>query len=166
MKRRGFTIVEMLVASALILIAVTIAYNSYVFAKDAWLYLSVQGRMQSDGMLAMERMIHGIDANLKGIHEAQGIITPTPGNSGSSIEFVDGVDPTLSRLFYLSDDKVVYMDESNNTSDLIDQGVQSLTFTRPAGSDDLVVINLIQQRTAFNKTINVELNTSVRVRNM
>ena len=163
---KGFTVVEMIVAAALIMVVISVAYYGYVLAKDAWLFVSVQGEMQRNAMLGVERMVHGVDGSLKGLHEAQGIISPTPGNSDSSIEFTDGVNNTLSRAFGINTDKLEYVDEANNSSDLIDQDVQTVTFNRPSGRDDLIEIGLVLQRVVAQKTITVNLNTSVKLRNM
>lgn len=137
--------------------------NFYIFVNDVWRYAFIQLNMQQEATLALEKMIRGVDKNRKGLQESQDVITPALGNSDTQIRFVDSDNPTISRLFYLSGNKLVYEDENLNTTDLIHRNVQSLIFNRP--QDDLVKITLNLQRTVWGRDISVALSTSVKLRN-
>ncbi len=174
-KRRlfgAFTIVEMLISAALILILIGVVYNLYVLAKDTWLNVYEHGRMQSKALFIMEGMVSGVDAGRKGIYEAQDVIIPAAGNSDTQIEFVDQDDPSVTRSFYLSGDREVrYIDEAGTDSYLdidedVDNDVEALTFTRPSDNDDLIIIGLALKKTVMGKHVSVNLSTSVKLRNM
>ncbi len=162
--RRGMTIAEVIVASLIVVIIAAVAYNFYVLAKDTWLHAFVQGDMQTEAILGIEKMLYGVDATRKGIMEAQDIITPLVGAFSSQIEIVDQNDTTLSRLFFQLGDTLMYTDENNVSTVIINGDVQTLTFTRPTA--DVVVIDLILQRAIRGKVITVDLSTSARIRNI
>jgi len=164
--KRGLTIAEMIVASVLVVIIAAIAYNFYVLAKDAWVHTFVQGGMQTEAILGVEKMLYGVDATRKGIVEAQDILTPLADGSSSQIEFVDQNDDTTSRLFFQQGDTLVYTDENNVNTVIIDGDVQALTFTRPAGRPDVVEIKLILEDEVRGRVITVNLSTSARIRNI
>ena len=163
---KGLTIVEIIVACVLVVIITAVAYNFYVLAKDTWMHAFVQGSMQNDAILAIEQMVYGVGSTRKGIQEAQDIIVPIEGASTSQVEFVDQDDDALTRLFFQNGDRLVYTDENDINSDIIDGSVQTLTFTRPAGQADLIQINLVLQRTVRGRAITVNLATSTRLRNI
>ena len=162
--KKGLTIAEVIVASLLVAIIAAVAYNFYVLAKDTWLHSFVQGDMQTEAILGIEKMLYGVDATRKGIMEAQDIVTPLVGASSSQIELVDQDDDTLSRLFFQLGDTLVYTDEFNVNTVIIDGDVQTLTFTHPTA--DVIVINLVLQRAIRGKVITVNLSTSARIRNI
>ena len=163
---RGVSLVELLVASILLVVVASVAYNFYIFAKNVWAHTSAQGNLQRDAMLGLEKMIHGVDADHKGIHEAQAITTPGMGVSATQVEFTDGADAALSRRFYISGDALVYEDENNNNVNLIDENVKTLTFTRSPITESIITINIVLEKVALDKTISVDLETIVRARNM
>lgn len=163
---KGFTIAEMLVSAVLIVIVLTISYNIYLLAKEVWLYVYVEGNMLRTGTEAVEKMIHGVEVDKKGIQEAQDIITPASGTTNTRIEFVDQDNPALSRAFYKSGSTIRYEDEDNAVSDLVEEDVSQLSFTRPAARDNTIEITLVLQRTVLEKNVSVSFNTTVEVRNM
>jgi Tfp pilus assembly protein PilE len=163
---KGLTIAEVIVACALVAIITAVAYNFYVLAKDAWTHAFVQGSMQNDAILAIEQMVYGVGSTRKGIQEAQDIIAPIEGASTSQIEYVDQDDDALTRLFFQNGDRLVYTDENDINSDIINNSVQTLTFTRPAGQADLIQINLVLQRMVRGRAVTVILATSTRLRNI
>jgi Tfp pilus assembly protein PilE len=169
--KKGVTIAELIIGAVLVVILAGVVYNLYVYAKDAWLHVFVQGDMQAKAILAMERMVYGVDVDAtsgyrKGIQEAQDILVPAIETSGSQIEFVDAEDIAVSRLFFQNGDRLIYTDDVGVNTDILDSDVLTLTFDRPAGQNDLVNITLILQRVVRGKTITVDLLTSVRLRNI
>ena len=165
---KGFTLAELIMSLFLSVIVIAVSYNFYVASKLVWAYTYAQSNMQRDAMLSLEKMIHGIDVGRKGIAEAHDILTPVPGFSGnpssdSQIQFDDLAGD--SRWFYLQNVQLVYRDENNIDSNIIDSDVQSLTFTRLDGRDNLVKIDLTLQRPVLGKTITVDVSTSIELRN-
>lgn len=174
-KRSGFTVPELIISMALLLILVGVSYNFYILTKDTYRYVFEQGRMQAKGIFILERIARGMDANsvdgtLRGIHTAQDIAVPSHGNSSSQIQFSDQDNNTL--IFYVLNNEVRYADDVGNDirvdTDLTsDSDVQSLTFNRPADANsNLVEIGIVLQDTVAGKLINVVLSTTVRLRNM
>lgn len=161
----GTSIIDVLVGLLLSVISMGIVYNFYVVTKMTWLYSVSQSDMQRNAMLGMEKIIHGVDAAHKGVTEARDLFVPVQNSFGDVIQFEDSDAPGVVRSFYLQGDKIVYMDENNNISDIIGSDVQSLTFTRPNGRDNLVLIDFILQRTVLDKDITVEMSTAVELRN-
>jgi len=169
-KRTGVTIAEVIVATMITVLVIGAGYAFYVMAKDVWLHVFVQTEMQNDAMLATEKMIYGLEVDAlgsrKGIQESQDVLVPPSGGSGPQIEFVDPDDTSVTRLFFQSGDTIVYTDGNDVNTVILDQGVQSLLFTRPVDHDDLVLIGLVLERTVRGRAIRVELNTSTRLRNI
>lgn len=163
---KGFTIAELIVSAVITLLVIGAAVGFYVIARDAWQHVLIQGDMQNEAILAIEKMFYGVDVSRKGIQEAQDVVIPAAGASSNQIEFIDQDDALISRLFYQVGNKLVYNNENNIDSDLINSDVASVTFTRPSDNDDLIQINLVMQRIVRGKTISVNISTSVRLRNM
>lgn len=169
-ERRGFTLVEILIAATIMVLVVGGAISIYLMAITAWKEGSVQIALQRDASLAMEKMVRGIYGR-KGIREAQQISLPATGSSGTRIDFVDAEDSTLTRSFYFStgldgDASTVADNQlmsSETTDPIIKSNVRTLTFNHL--SDDVVTINLGVQDTVRNKEINVDLSTTVKKRN-
>lgn len=173
---RGMTFVEVLITVALIGIIVIAGFgfnffvDSYRLARDTFLYIYVYGDMQRKGMLGLEDMVRGREGH-KGIQEAQDITIPaTVGAFGETIEFVDGEEdptaegyPTTTRQFRKSSAKLQYVNASGGVTDIIDQDVNALKFTKV--QDDLVKIELELSKTALGKSITVDLKTYVKLRN-
>jgi hypothetical protein len=162
---KGFSIPDIIMGLFLSVIIVGVSYNFYTASKLVWAYTYAQSNMQRDAMISLEKIIHGTDTNRKGIAEAQDILTPSASSSDSQIQFEDSVGTGTSRWFYLQNNQLVYMDENNNVSNILDGDVQTLTFTRPNGRDNLVNIDLTLQRLVLDKTITVNVSTSVELRN-
>lgn len=163
---RGFTIAEFIVSAVITLLIIGVAVGFYVIARDAWQHVLIQGNMQNEAILAVEKMFYGVDVLRKGIQEAQDVVTPAAGASSNQIEFIDQDNTLISRIFYQVGDRLVYNNENDIDSDLIDGDVASVTFTRPIDNDDLIQINLIMQRIVRGKAISVNISTSVRLRNI
>jgi len=164
---RGFTVAELMAGAALLVITMTVAYNLYLFAKEAGMYVYTKSDLQQKAMLGLEEMIHGVDEAHKGIQEAQETTLPSAGAAATTtIVFTDGEDSSISRQFSFSGDDIVYTDENGATSLLIEGDVSALTFTRLAVPGNLIVINLTLQKSVSGKNILVALETEVELRNM
>ena len=66
---RAFTIVEVLVASAIIVVVIAGSLAFYLMARTAWIDCSKRIPLQRKASLAMEKMVRGIDGR-NGIREA------------------------------------------------------------------------------------------------
>lgn len=167
----GVSIIDVIVGLALSVIVAVVVYNFYELSTMTWSYSISQGSMQRTAMLGMEKMIHGVDAAHKGIAEASDMFLPVQDNSGDAIQFEDPAASGVSRSFYLAPsvvgarNRIVYMDENDNLSDVIESGVESLTFTRPNGRDNLVLIEFSLVGTVLEKDITVNMSTAVELRN-
>lgn len=164
--QKGFTLPEVMISSVLTIVVVGIIYALFIFSYDILGYALVQGELQEKATSAMEKMIRGVDANYKGIQEAQGITAPAANNSGSTIVFIDQDNSAITRSFALSGDDIIYVNAAGATSIFIEGDVNTLNFTRPLNNDDLVEIQLILQRTFLNKNFSVSISSSIKLRNM
>lgn len=164
-RESGFTLLDVMVSAVLTVIIIAAAYNFYTTAKLTWAYSFAQGNMHREAALAIEKMIHGIDASHKGVAAARDIWLPAPGGAGALIQFEDSGTGGMTRQFYLQGDRLVYLDENNNTQDIIDGDVTVLSFARPAGRDNLVNIVLTMQRNVLGKAVSARMATSIELRN-
>jgi len=159
---RALTIVEVLVASAIIIVVIAGSLAFYLIARSAWVDCSKRVPLQRKASLAMEKMVRGIGGR-NGIREADaGSVIVT--DSDTRIEYTSGID-AKERSFYLSDSKIIYDPDTTIAGDEIDMiagKVNSLTFTI---SGDIVTINLGMQDAVRDKSISVDLQTEVRCRN-
>ena len=159
---RALTIIEVLVASAIIIVVIAGSLAFYLVARTAWIDCSKRVPLQRKASLAMEKMVRGVDGS-NGIREADAgsvIIS----DSSTKIEYTSGID-AKERSFYLSDSKIIYDPDTVATGDEFDMitgKVSSLTF---AVSGDIVTINLGMQDAVKDKSINVDLQTEVKCRN-
>ncbi len=160
---RAFTIVEVLIASAIIIIVIAGSLAFYLMARTAWIDCSKRIPLQRKASLAMEKMVRGVDGR-NGIREADAgsvIIS----NSDTKIEYTSGID-AKERSFYLSDSKIMHDPntdplDSSPTVDIAEK-VSGLTFAVTGG---IVTINLGMQDMVRDRSIKVDLQTEVRCRN-
>lgn len=166
---RGFTIVELLITVAIIgVIAVTgFGYNffvdSYDLGRETFLSIYIHNNLYDKAMIGIDKMVRGAEDH-KGLQESQHVDTPVSGASGDTIVFADGEDVSVTRTIYLSGDDVIYAGGSTET--IVDGDVNTLTFSRPSGTNDLININIIMQKVSLGDTITVNLTTSVKLRNV
>ncbi len=160
---RALTIIEVLIASAIIVVVIAGSLAFYLMARSTWIDCSKRVPLQRKAGLAMEKMVRGIDGK-NGIREADAssaIIT----NSDTKIEYTSGID-AKERSFYLENNEIIYDPDTStagNEFPVTKTGkVNSLTF---AVTDTEVTINLGMQDTARDKVINVNLSTAVKMRN-
>lgn len=181
-ERRGFTLIEILIAITIMGLVVGGAISIYLMSITAWREGSVQIALQREGSLAMEKMVRGIDPyGRKGIREAQQISLPATGSSGTRIDFVDADNPNPTRSFYFSpgsdgdpstvaDNQLRYIDENGNDTPIIENNVLMIKNGVPISTFDhlsaeIVTINLGMQDRVRDKDINVDLSTTVKIRN-
>jgi prepilin-type N-terminal cleavage/methylation domain-containing protein len=183
-KRDGFSIAELLVAAAIMVIVMAVTYNFYLVAAQAWRYVMTEGRMQRDALMALEMMAHGAEADHKGIHEAQGLVDITLGADeyGNMLEFIDQDNDAVSRVFYLdpSNNQLTYVDDAGGATILIESGVvanpvptgadNESWFYRDKTHDNLVKINLVLEEPVAgpgaDRTARVRVRTQIELRNM
>jgi len=174
-RKRGFSIPEVIIGTLLLMVIMAVTYQFYSMAKVVWVYIYVQGDLERTAMISMERMIHGVDVDNvavgamayntpKGLQEARSIIQPAVGATASQLEFEDQDNPGVSRLFFQTADRLVYTDSLNNSRDLIEEGVQALSFTMLAA--DVVQIDLTLQRNVLGRVMSSNSTTTVQLRNL
>ena len=168
MKKKGFTLVEALVASAIIVIVIAGSVAFYLMAYSAWIDCSKRMPLQRKASLAMKKMVRGVDGR-NGIREAESVNSP----NSSTVCFRSGIDSQV-RSFYLDSDEIFYDPTppvticSGSTSSIandefvIAENVSGLIFTV---TGDIVTINLGMQNRVKDKSINVNLRTEVKCRN-
>lgn len=165
MDKKGLTIIEVLVASAIMMIVIAGCSTFYLMARDTWAKCSLQMPLQRKARLAMEKLVRGErafgDNRHNGLREAQDVEK----KSAAEIWFKSGVDE-VERSFYLSGNILWYDPDTDHTNrnevEIIDK-VSSLNFSFPSAVTDpeLVRIDLSLQ----DNTVSVALQTEVRCRN-
>ena len=161
---RAFTIVETLIASAIIIVVIAGSLSFYLIARSAWIDCSKRVPLQRKASLAMEKMVRGIDGR-NGIREADAgsvIIT----DSDTKIEYTSGID-AKERGFFLNGSKITYDPDTDplvtgDEFDMIPEKVSGLTF---AVSGSIVTIDLDMHDKVRDTDINVNLSTKVKIRN-
>ena len=172
-ERKGFTLVEALVASAIIVIVIAGSLAFYLMARTAWMDCSKRVPLQRKASVAMEKMVRGINGT-KGIREAQEISSPAVGLSANRIDFVDGEDDDLTRTFYFypgadgnasteEDNQLKYIETDGTEKEIIKNNLKTLTFTH--SSTSIVIIELGMRDKVRDKDIDVNISTTVRIRN-
>ena len=174
-EREGFTLVEILIAITIMGLVVGGAISIYLMSITAWKEGSVQIALQREGSLAMEKMVRGLYGR-NGIREAQSVVIPNA-NTIRYTSGVDGVERSFSldvldidndgytdEIFYNPDSPVINGNEVFivEKKDSRPNLVVGLTF---AVSGSIVTINLGMQDKVRGKDINVDLSTSVKLRN-
>ena len=108
----GFTLVEVVTASAIILILATGLTTLFLMSMTTWRQGSSQVALQLKVSAAMEHIINGQRAigenRMYGLREAEQIVVIDTG----TVEFTNGVDGT-KRYFYLDGNEVKYGPDTN-----------------------------------------------------
>lgn len=160
----GFTLVEVLTTSAILLFVLTAVYSIYImlsqFVRDA----SYQAVLQSHGRLAIERMANDI--------RLAADVTCPP--AGDYIEL--RYDPAkmgqagsswTSRYRLLGDEILYAPDVTSRYEEVILDNVNlgNKTLFQYDGGRDLVTIDLVAENTTLTTTQDSHLTTVVKVRN-
>ncbi len=168
---RALTIIEVLIASAIIVVVIAGSLSFYLIARSAWMDCSKRVPLQRKASLAMEKMVRGINGRY-GIRE--GRVSTLNRVASDHLEVTVDMDdsPTVEDLrtisFYKSGNQLIYgLDNS-----VIAEKVDSLIFTLkasdpddPTAVTDIVIIDLGMQDMVRDRPIRVDLQTEVRCRN-
>ena len=153
--QRGFTIVEVLLATIILLLVVAGVSAVYLMALTTWHEGGAQVMLQRGASIAMEKMVRGIDGT-DGIRESKSVTC-----GSDSIQYTSGIDDK-TRRFYLSNGQIWY-DDPDDTSDIsIATDVSGLTFS---ASNDRVSITISMADQVRDKSITASLVTQVKLRN-
>jgi len=160
--QRGFTVVEVLIAVVIMALVITGAISIYMMSITAWREGSTQIALQRTASIAMEKMVRGIDGR-NGIREASSVTRP----NDTTIKFTSGID-AQERSFYLSGSEIIYDPDTSTTDD--EFPIVENIRTTPSGltfvvSGAVVTINLGMQGMVRGKAIDINLSTSVKLRN-
>lgn len=155
--RKGFTIIELLISMAIMLLVIGGALAIYITCLTAWKEGSVQIVLQRGGSIATEKMVRGVDGT-NGIREASSATSST-----NAITYTSGIDGK-ERKFYLSNGKIWHDPDTSavGTDPSIAENVTGLRF---AVNDSVVTIELSLAGKVIDKDINVDLSTQVKLRN-
>lgn len=170
--KNGFSLVEVLLASSIAAMIIGGIVIVYFMSVSAWNEGSAQFTLQRRGSIAMEKMTRGVDGR-NGIREAQEISLPATGATGTQINYVDAVNPAITRSFFISagddgdintpaDNQIIYSEAGVDTP-VVGSDVRSLSFNH--SSDNAVTIELGLQDNVRGKTLNLDLRTTVKMRN-
>ena len=165
---RALTIVEVLVASAIIIVVIAGSLAFYLMARSAWIDCSKRIPLQRKASLAMEKMVRGINGRY-GIREGRANTLNKVASDHLEVRVDMDDSPEVEDLrtisFYKSGDQLIYgLDNS-----VIVEKVSSLEFnpSDPVGplTTNIVTINLGMRDMARDRPIKVDLQTEVRCRN-
>jgi len=156
--QEGFTVVEVLIAAVIMALVITGAISIYMMSHTAWREGSTQIALQRNASLAMEKMVRGVDGR-NGVREANDVTCPID----TDIRYTSGIDG-IQRRFWLNGSEIWHTPDYSidEDGDPIVKDVSNLQFTV---SGDMVTINLGMQEMVTGKTIDVNLSTSVKLRN-
>lgn len=156
----GFTLIEVITASAIILILAAGLTSVFLMATTTWRYGSAQVALQMKLNTAMERIINGQRAVAEnrtyGLREAEQIVVIDTG----TVEFTNGIDGT-TRYFYLDGNEVKYGPDING-------GQNSVSIYDPSRLED--ASNAENHRTSLefvqldNGAVRIQLFAETRVR--
>ena len=162
-KRKGFTLVELLIGMIIVGMIVAGALAIYIMSITAWKEGGVQIMLQREGSIAMEKMVRGLGGT-DGIREASSV---TVSGYGTKIQYKSGVDnQTRSFEFKSGYGKIYYDPDISTASDefSIAENVSGLIFTYITGYG-IVAINLEMKEEVLDNEINLDLATQVKLRN-
>lgn len=174
--RGGFTLIEILIAITIMGLVVGGAISVYLMSITAWKEGSVQIALQRKGSLAMEKMVRGVNGRY-GIREGRATTLTLVGSDRIEVA-VDMNDPptpgdasddtTIS--FYKSGDQLIYDPDTSPTATGDEFPIAENVRTVPPGltfavSGGIVTIDLGMQDKVRDKDINVDLSTTVKIRN-
>lgn len=164
-KGKGFTLPEVLVTGAILILVVAGTLSVYLMCYTCWREVNVAASLQREASIAMEKLIRGVKVPAEdkkhGIREATSFILPNT----SSIKFTSGLD-NRTRSFYLSGNEIIYYYPYILLGDnkvIVAEGIKSLSFDTI--SDRKVKISITLEKYILNKPINVSLETIVTIRN-
>ena len=172
---RGFTLVEVLVASALAIIIMGGIITLFLTSIETWKVGAAEVKIERNGSLALEKMVRG-SGGTSGLREANPrSVVIYAGGAGITFS-VDKNDPPTSTL---SDDTTVriYFEAENNNliydpdvfvanDEFIiveDGSVAELNFSK---TGDVIDINVrfFEQVTPRGRSVDMQFNTSVALR--
>lgn len=160
MTNKGTTILEMLIGSFIMLLAVSGILMLYVSTMTIWKEESARITLQHEANLAMEKMVRGVDGT-SGIIGARNASAEDP----ATLIYTSN-DPVQERSFYLDNDQLMY--DSNTTvtgNEIIIATHVTADGTSFIINSDMVTINLELEDSVGNTNIKVNLHTKVKLRN-
>lgn len=161
---QGFTLIEFIFVSFIMLMVICGIIEIYLMSTTVWMEGSAQITLQRKASTAMEKMVRGVGGS-DGLREATDASCP----SSTSVLYTSGIDD-VQRRFYLSGNVLMYDPDtsiSNNELSIVDcirttSSPQGIMFQTGYG---IVTINLGMEGAVRDKKINVDLSTSVKLRN-
>lgn len=111
-KRCGFTLAEVIFASAISVIALTGASSLYIYVLRSWHGIENRIEIDSDLNIAVSRMIYGVK-DQQGIRAARGV-SLNPEDNGWTLWYVTGTVSTQSNsISYSKSDKTMILNPGN-----------------------------------------------------
>ncbi len=168
MRKDGITLVEVLIASAIMVVILGGGLTVYLMSETTWQESTVQARLQRSASIVMQKMIKGVEG-VYGLRDSKAITTPSyplPASS-DTVEFT-GIG-NISRSFYLEEnaprDEVFYDPNTSVSGDAysIAADISSLTFERL--TMERIRISLTMSQAVGDKDMSISLNTDVTIRN-
>ena len=162
--RKGVTPIELLLATAIVLLAVGSVTAIYIMSTTVWKEGSAQIALQREASIVMEKMLRGING-MNGIREADTVLLPNANN----IRYTSGVD-SKERSFYLSSGQIMYDPNTSVASN--EFSIAGKVRTSPPGliftlnaNENVVTISLGMEDRVRDRVINADLTSQVRLRN-
>ncbi len=154
--RKGFTLVELLLSSAIMPLVISGVMGVYIMSINTWKESIERFSLQRDSFLAMEKMVRGPEGT-GGVVGSSAIECP----NSYTLNYTNGAN---ERGYYLSGGNIMYDEDTSamGTDTVIVDGVNSLIFTAGGG---MVTISLSRQGQVGSKTITAALFTQVKIRN-
>lgn len=162
--KKGMTLPELMIGISIFMLIIGGTLTVYIMSITTWQEGSTQIYLQRDAALVMEKMVRGVDGR-NGIREAESVFP-----DGNGVRYRSAID-AVERIFYLNiaGDTIMYDpnaiipgDEYAITDPNVRTDITGLTFLF---NGDLVTITLRMRDTVKGKNIDVDLTTSVEMRN-
>lgn len=145
--KRGYSLAEVLTASAIIILIIASVFGVFITAKAIYTQGIAELNLQRDANIILDRIIVGMKegGSLYGLRSAKRFDLPAVTPSASEINF-DGIDG-VTRKYFLNGNNIIYENPNQIPS-------QRIVYTAPAGC---AIILRFWQPSAYvdNKTVGI-----------
>ena len=157
--KRGFTLIELMIAVAIFGLAMSGAIGAYIMCQKMWHATSLSMQTNRDCNLALSRLIYGIGSN-SGLREAVSV-TINSNATGWSIACSNKFDGAKEIVFNNQASNIYWVDGVNQSSRICDHVSSAVVSTNAAGVN--IQLTLLRKDGQFVSTNQV--STFVLMRN-
>lgn len=125
--RKGYGLVEFMVASVIVIVLIAATLGVYVVAKTVIQNGIIENNLQRDANVVLDKIVRGLKEGgaIVGLRSASSYSLPAADPAGSAIDFV-GPDGN-TRKFFVSGNSIIYQSPLQTPN-------QKTIYTKPAGS--------------------------------